>query len=59
MSATITTTSSDNGTPIKRWAVLKNGEKVFIDTQNGDGKKAWYYAGRRQIAPEDIADWQD
>lgn len=46
------------GTPIKAWAILKNGERVFIDRQNGDGKVAWFFAGRRRIDPQEIQEWK-
>lgn len=46
------------GTPIKQYAVLTDGRKVFIDRQNGDGQKAWFYAGRQRIDPADIKEWK-
>lgn len=50
-------TRSDNGEQVKQWAILKSGEKVFIDSQNGDGVKAWFFAGLRKIAPDSIREW--
>lgn len=42
------------GTPIKQWVTLKSGERVWIDRQNGDGQKAWFYSGKRQIDPDEV-----
>lgn len=42
------------GTPIKQWVTLKSGERVWIDRQNGDGQKAWYFSGKRKIDPDEI-----
>lgn len=46
------------GTPIKQYAILKSGERVFVDRQDGDGQQAWFYAGKRQIDPADVDGWQ-